>query len=44
VGVIVAGRMISDTLAGILNNQDPWIRRYFHGARALERAGLAQGA
>ena len=44
VGVIVAGRMISDTLAGILNNQDPWIRRYFHGARALERTGLAHGA
>ena len=44
VGVIVAGRMISDTLAGILSNQDPWIRRYFHGARALERAGLAHGA
>jgi phospholipid/cholesterol/gamma-HCH transport system ATP-binding protein len=44
VGVIVAGRMISDTLAGILNNQDPWIRRYFHGARALERMGLARGA
>jgi hypothetical protein len=35
--------MISDTLAGIVNNQDPWIRRYFHGARARERTGDARG-
>jgi phospholipid/cholesterol/gamma-HCH transport system ATP-binding protein len=39
VGVIVDGRMISDTLDGLLQNQNPWIREYFHGprARAAER-------
>jgi phospholipid/cholesterol/gamma-HCH transport system ATP-binding protein len=34
VGVIVDGRMISDTLDGLLQNQTPWIREYFHGQRA----------
>jgi phospholipid/cholesterol/gamma-HCH transport system ATP-binding protein len=34
VGVIVEGRMISDTLQGMLRNQNPWIREYFHGPRA----------
>ena len=34
VGVIVDGRMISDTLAGILQNSHPWIHEYFHGPRA----------
>ncbi|MGO9995084.1 MAG: ABC transporter ATP-binding protein [Steroidobacteraceae bacterium] len=34
VGVIVDGRMITDTLEGILQNQNPWIHDYFHGARA----------
>jgi phospholipid/cholesterol/gamma-HCH transport system ATP-binding protein len=34
VGVIVGGRMITDTLVGILENSDPWIHQYFHGARA----------
>jgi len=34
VGVIVEGRMISDTLAGILQNPHPWIHDYFHGPRA----------
>jgi phospholipid/cholesterol/gamma-HCH transport system ATP-binding protein len=34
VGVIVEGRMITDTLAGILQNTQPWIHDYFHGARA----------
>ena len=34
VGVIVEKRMISDTLEGILKNQQPWIHDYFHGARA----------
>jgi phospholipid/cholesterol/gamma-HCH transport system ATP-binding protein len=39
VGVIVDGRMITDTLDGLLQNQNPWIREYFHGprARAAER-------
>jgi phospholipid/cholesterol/gamma-HCH transport system ATP-binding protein len=34
IGVIVDGRMISDTLPGMLQNQNPWIREYFHGPRA----------
>ncbi|MGO8857658.1 MAG: ABC transporter ATP-binding protein [Steroidobacteraceae bacterium] len=34
VGVIVDGRMITDTLEGILQNPNPWIHDYFHGARA----------
>jgi phospholipid/cholesterol/gamma-HCH transport system ATP-binding protein len=34
VGVIVGGRMISDTLDGLMQNQNPWIREYFHGPRA----------
>ena len=33
VGVIVEGRMISDTLEGIVLNAHPWIQEYFHGAR-----------
>jgi phospholipid/cholesterol/gamma-HCH transport system ATP-binding protein len=39
VGVIVDGRMITDTLDGMLQNQNPWIREYFHGprARAVEK-------
>ena len=34
VGVIVDGRMITDTLDGLMQNQNPWIREYFHGPRA----------
>lgn len=34
VGVIVGKRMISDTLNALLENSDPWIHSYFHGARA----------
>jgi phospholipid/cholesterol/gamma-HCH transport system ATP-binding protein len=34
VGVIVDGHMITDTLDGLLQNQNPWIREYFHGPRA----------
>ena len=34
VGVLVDGRMVSDTLEGILSNPHPWIHEYFHGARA----------
>jgi phospholipid/cholesterol/gamma-HCH transport system ATP-binding protein len=34
VGVIVDGRMISDTLAGISANPHPWIQAYFGGERA----------
>jgi phospholipid/cholesterol/gamma-HCH transport system ATP-binding protein len=35
VGVIVDRRMESDTLEGIVDNPNPWIREYFHGERAL---------
>jgi phospholipid/cholesterol/gamma-HCH transport system ATP-binding protein len=41
VGVIVDGGMISDTLDGLMQNQQPWIRSYFHGPRA--RAAEAHG-
>jgi phospholipid/cholesterol/gamma-HCH transport system ATP-binding protein len=39
VGVIVDGRMISDTLEGIMRNPHPWIRAYFQGERARHRRG-----
>jgi phospholipid/cholesterol/gamma-HCH transport system ATP-binding protein len=39
VGVIVEGRMISDTLDGIMRNPHPWIRAYFQGERAHQRRG-----
>jgi phospholipid/cholesterol/gamma-HCH transport system ATP-binding protein len=41
VGVIVDRRLVVDTLEGIVENQHPWIRRYFHGPRA--RAAHASG-
>jgi phospholipid/cholesterol/gamma-HCH transport system ATP-binding protein len=34
VGVIVEGRMITDTLAGIVHNEQAWIKAYFQGVRA----------
>src|ERR1700728_3927489 len=37
VGVIVEGRMISDTLDGIVHNPHPWIQAYFQGPRARAR-------
>jgi phospholipid/cholesterol/gamma-HCH transport system ATP-binding protein len=37
VGVLVEGRMISDTLANIARNPQPWIHAYFQGARAQRR-------
>jgi phospholipid/cholesterol/gamma-HCH transport system ATP-binding protein len=43
VGVIVDGRMISDTLAAIVNNPNPWIKSYFQGERARRR-GTVHGA
>jgi len=39
VGVIVDGRMVSDTLAGIAANPQPWIHAYFQGERARRRGG-----
>jgi phospholipid/cholesterol/gamma-HCH transport system ATP-binding protein len=40
VGVIVDRHMITDSLDGMLHNENPWIRDYFHGprARAAEQA------
>jgi len=44
VGVIVDGRMESDTLERIVDYPHPWIRAYFHGERARARLGAAHGA
>ena len=45
VGVIVGGRMESDTLERIVDHPNPWIQAYFHGQRARARlAGVAHGA
>jgi phospholipid/cholesterol/gamma-HCH transport system ATP-binding protein len=45
VGVIVDGRMISDTLPGIVKNPNPWIQAYFGGERARARvAALGESA
>ncbi len=43
VGVIVDGRMITDTLDGMLQNQTPWIHEYFHGPRARAAEKDAHG-
>jgi phospholipid/cholesterol/gamma-HCH transport system ATP-binding protein len=43
VGVIVDGRMESDTLQRIIEHPHPWIRAYFHGERARARLGAADG-
>jgi len=43
VGVIVDGRMVSDTLSGIVNNPNPWIQAYFGGERARARSGGVHG-
>src|SRR6202140_622780 len=37
VGVIVDGRMISDTLEAIVRNPHPWIQAYFRGVRGRQR-------
>jgi phospholipid/cholesterol/gamma-HCH transport system ATP-binding protein len=44
VGVIVDGRMESDTLERIVEHPHPWIQAYFHGQRARARLGAAHGA
>jgi phospholipid/cholesterol/gamma-HCH transport system ATP-binding protein len=33
VAVLVDRKVIVDTLEGIVQNEHPWIREYFHGAR-----------
>jgi hypothetical protein len=35
--------LITDTLAGILGNDTPWIREYFHGPRARGAELAARG-
>jgi phospholipid/cholesterol/gamma-HCH transport system ATP-binding protein len=42
-GVIVDGRMITGTLAQLLENQNPWIHDYFHGPRARAAGATAPG-
>jgi phospholipid/cholesterol/gamma-HCH transport system ATP-binding protein len=37
IGVIVDGKMVTDTLAGIEKNPHPWIQSYFRGERARGR-------
>jgi phospholipid/cholesterol/gamma-HCH transport system ATP-binding protein len=37
VGVLVEGKMITDTLANIVHNPQPWIHAYFQGQRAQQR-------
>ena len=45
VGVIVDRKMVSGTLAQIVEYPNPWIQAYFHGERARARAGeIAHGA
>ena len=47
VAVLVDRRLIVDTLEGIVANEHPWIRHYFHGARgraARAEQGLDDGA
>jgi phospholipid/cholesterol/gamma-HCH transport system ATP-binding protein len=44
VGVIVDGRMETDTLERIVEHPHPWIQAYFHGERARARLGAAHGA
>lgn len=48
VAVLVDQKVIVDTLAGIVRNEHPWIRDYFHGARgrviAPDQGGDAHGA
>ena len=45
VAVLVEAKVIVDTLEGIVRNEHPWIREYFHGARGrlidMEAAGGA---
>lgn len=45
VGVIVDRKMVSGTLAEIVEYPNPWIQAYFHGERARARRGeIAHGA
>jgi phospholipid/cholesterol/gamma-HCH transport system ATP-binding protein len=48
VAVLVDRQVIVDTLAGIVRNDHPWIREYFHGARGRvigeSNGGASRGA
>jgi phospholipid/cholesterol/gamma-HCH transport system ATP-binding protein len=44
VAVLVDGKVIVDTLPGIVRNEHPWIREYFHGARGRLMAATGEGA
>ena len=44
VAVLVDGKVIVDTLEGIVANDHPWIRQYFHGARGRAVAALTEAA
>ena len=44
VAVLVDRRLIVDTLQGIVANDHPWIRHYFHGARGRAAQEVAHGA
>ena len=43
VAVLVDGKVIVDTLPGIVRNEHPWIREYFHGARGRLMAPADEG-
>ncbi len=44
VAVLVDGKVIVDTLEGIVANDHPWIRHYFHGARGRSVAAGREDA
>ncbi len=44
VAVLVDQKVIVDTLPGIVRNEHPWIREYFHGARGRVIAGQGGAA
>jgi phospholipid/cholesterol/gamma-HCH transport system ATP-binding protein len=43
VAVLVDGKVIVDTLPGIVRNEHPWIREYFHGARGRLMVPAGEG-
>jgi phospholipid/cholesterol/gamma-HCH transport system ATP-binding protein len=43
VAVLVDGKVVVDTLEGIVANDHPWIRQYFHGARGRQMAAKQGG-
>jgi phospholipid/cholesterol/gamma-HCH transport system ATP-binding protein len=43
VAVLVDGKVIVDTLPGMVRNEHPWIREYFHGARGRLMAPAGEG-